>query len=167
MNQTDLNINNIIMQEIGLEVSASNRIIDQDTGMTMTFGGREIVAPGVYGGFNTVEFDPYNNKRMMNRLFGYFLEKHAEESDVGVMTYYSVDKGDKGSIECRMSDQSTIRSKPYIRDSLKCADIIIQLNGGEAPDFSEYDTVKETTVKKGSRTNAKNKSNSKAAKSSK
>lgn len=167
MNQTDLSINNLIMNEIGLEVSTSNRIVDQDTGMTMTFGGKEIIAPGAYGGYNTVEFDPYNNKRMMNRLFGYFLEKHADESDVGVMTYYSVDKGDKSSIECRMTDQSVISSKPYIRDSLKCADIIIQLNGGEAPDFSEYDTVTETTVKKGSKTNAGNKSNSKAAKNSK
>ena len=167
MNQIDLNINNLIMREIGLEVGTGHRIIDQDTGATMTFGGRDIVAPGIYGGSNAIEFDPYNNKRMMNRLFGYFLEKHADESDVEVTTYYNVDKGEKGSIECKMSDHTTITSKPYIRESLKCADIIIQLNGGEAPDFSEYDTVNEPPVKKRSSTNAKNKSNSKAAKNSK
>lgn len=167
MELKDLNINNLIMREIGLEVGTCNRIIDQDTGAAMTFAGRELVAPGVYCGRNAIEFDPYNNKKMMNRLFGYFLEKHAEESDVEVMTYYNVDKGEAGAVECKMTDNTTITSKPYVRDSLKYADIIIQLNGEPNPDLAEYDVVKEEPVKKRSGTRGKNKSNSKTAKNSK
>lgn len=166
MELKDLNINNLIMREIGLEVGTGHRIIDQDTGVAMTFGGRELVAPGVYGGRNAIEFDPYNNKRMMNKLFGYFLEKHAEESDVEVMTYYNVDKGDAGAVECKMTDNTTITSGAYVRDSLKYADIIIQLNGDPSPNLAEYDTAKEEPVKKRSGTRAKNKSNSKTTKNS-
>lgn len=168
MDQKDLNINNLIMREIGLEIGVGNRIIDQDTGAAVTFGGKEIVAPGIYGGHNAIEFDPHNNKKMMNRLFGYFLEKHADESDVSVMTYYNVDKPNNlSSIECKMTDSSVIVSKPYARESLRCADIIIQLNGGESPDLYEYDTEKEINIKKRSGTNVKNKSNSKTTKNRK
>jgi len=168
MNPSDVEINNLIMREIGLEVDSAHRIVDQDTGMAMKFRGMNIMAPGAYCGRNAIEFDPHNNKKMMNLLFGYFVEKHSEESDVYVSTFYSVDKGnDKGSVECRMSDQTTIVSKPYTRDSLKYADIITQLNGGESPDLKQYDTVRETTVKRKGNNSGKNKSNPKTAKNSK
>lgn len=170
MNSTDLEINNMIMREIGLEVSHDKRIIDQDTGANISFKGMDVVAPGAYCGRNAIEFDPYNNNKMMNLLFGYFLDKHSEESDVSVTTYYNVNSSDKdkAAIECRMSDMSKIRSKDYTRDSLKCTDIILQLNGNENPDLTKYDVPKEApTVKKVVRRSAKNKSDTKTADNSK
>lgn len=168
MNQKDLEINNLIMQEIGLEIGIGNKIVDQDTGAVLAFKGMTVIAPGTYS-HNAIEFDPYNNKKMMSNLFGYFLDKHSEESDVDVLAYYNVDHDShKSSIECKLSDQTRIKSKPYTRDSLKYADIIIQLNGGVAPDFDQYDTEKQqTAVRKKRSTNAKNKSNTKTAKDSK
>lgn len=167
MTQKDLEINNLIMQEIGLEVGIGNKIVDQDTGAALAFKGMTVIAPGTHS-HNAIEFDPYNNKKMMSNLFGYFLDKHSEESDVDVLTYYNVDHDSKrSSIECKLSDQTCIKSKPYTRDSLKYADIIIQLNGGDAPDFDQYDIEKpHTTVRKKRSTNAKNKSNTKTAKNS-
>lgn len=169
MNQSDIEINNLIMREIGLEVGPGQCIVDQDTGISIGFHGMNIKAPGAYCGRNSIEFDPHNNKKMMNLLFGYFLDKHSKESDVYVSAFYNVDNGNNtGSIECRMSDQSTIRSKNYKRDSLKCADIITQLNGGSSPNLEAYDTVKESTITKKKRSNKsdKNKSNSKTTKNS-
>lgn len=168
MKEKDLEINSKIMQEIGLEVGQGHRIIDQDTGVGITFRGMELVAPGTYGGPNTVEFDPYNNKKMMNLLFGYFLNKHSEESDVTVTTFYSIDdnKTNKGSIECKMSDMSKITSHQYLRDSLKCADIIMRLNGDEDPNLSEYDTEQVEPSVRRTGTNAKNKPNRKTRKNS-
>lgn len=166
MNQKDLEINNLIMQEIGLEIGIGNKIIDQDTGAALAFKGMTVIAPGCFS-HNAIEFDPHNNKKMMSNLFGYFLDKHSEESDVDVLAYYNVDHGNKSAIECKLSNQTCITSKPYTRDSLKYADIIIQLNGGTAPDFDQYDTEKETTVRKKRSNNAKNKSNTKTAKNSK
>ena len=169
MNNIDLEVNKLLMREMGLEVGNGQRIIDQDTGMSMKFKGMDIVAPGHYGGNGSIEFDPHNNKRMMATLFGYFLEKHSDESDVDVLTYYNVDKcGDKSSIQCKMSDQSVITSKPYLRESLKCADIIIQLNGGDSPNLEKYDIKPEqSTVKKRGTISGKNKSNSKTRENSK
>lgn len=146
MNQLDTEINNIIMQELGLEIGIGNRIVDQDTGGAIRFKGKDVMAPGFYNG-RSIEFDPINNGKMMNSLFNRFLETHSEESDVYVSAFYSIDESN--CIECRMSDQTSIKSRSYDRESLKYADIIIQLNGGRSSDLSKYDEVpKPTTVKK-------------------
>ena len=168
MNTNDLEINNLIMREIGLEIGPRQRIFDQDTGVEIKINGMDVMAPGCYGGRQSIEFDPHNNKKMMNHLFGYFLEKRAEETDVDVLTYYNVDKENR--VECKLSNNETIVSGSYVKDSLKYADIIIQLNGDTPPDLSKYDaqtvTQNQTIKRKTTRSvsNAKNKSNSKAAK---
>lgn len=164
MNQLDTEINTIIMQELGLEVGIGNRIVDQDTGGTIRFRGKDVMAPGFYNG-RSVEFDPINNGKMMNSLFDRFLETHSEQSDVYVSTFYSID--DSNCIECRMSDQTSIRSGSYDREGLKYADIIIQLNGGRSSDLSKYDEVpKPTIVKKRGNGNG-NKSNTRTTRNRK
>lgn len=170
MNKIDLEINNTIMREIGLEVGLDKRIVDQDTGVGLSFKGMDVVAPGSYCGRNSIEFDPYNNKKMMNLLFGYFLDKYSDESDNSVAVSYSVNGEDKNkaAIECRMADMSKIRSGEYMRESLRCTDIIMQLNGEENPDLHKYDLPKENeTIKKRVKSNAANKSNRKTATNSK
>lgn len=167
MTELDLEVNTILMREMGLEIGNGNRIVDQDTGLAINIRGMGLMAPGCYGGSGAMEFDPHNNNRLMRQLFGYFLNKYSDECDIDVMTYYNVGNGDKTCVECKMDNNSTIRSKPYLRDSLKYADIIIQLNGEESPDLSKYDIAQErSTVRKGGR-NAKNKPNSKTAINSK
>lgn len=158
MHQKDLEINRLIMQEIGLDISQDHRVIDQDRGIMLEFNGKTVVAPGAYGGPNTIEFDPFNNKKMMNRFFGYFLEKHAEEEETSVMTYYNIDGEDpeKSAIECKMSDMSKIRSGEYLRDSLKCTDIIMRLNGDPNPDLAKFDTPQERPTVRGGRKNGRN-----------
>lgn len=170
MTNNDLEINTLIMQEIGLEIGPRKRIFDQDTGMEIKINGMDVVAPGCYAGRQSIEFDPHNNKKMMSHLFGYFLEKRAEETDIDVLTYYNVDNGNQGHVECKLSNNEVVSSGNYIKDSLKYTDIMIQLNGDTPPDLSKYDaqpvlkTVKRKTNRSGS--NAKNKSNSKTAKNS-
>lgn len=166
MDKIDIEVNKMIMEEIGLEIDSNNRIIDQDTGAAIAIKGMPVIAPGCYsrGG---MEFDPYNNRKLMQGLFGYFLDKVSDESDVDVRTYYDVEDGNnKGHLECVMSDDTKLVSKSYNRDALKCIDIMSQLNGGSAPNLDKYDTMKrKESVKRGS-TNG-NKSNSKTAKNSK
>ena len=165
MNNSDIEINNLIMREIGLEVGPRNRIYDQDTGMEIRINGMDVVAPGCYGGRQSIEFDPYNNKKMMNQFFSYFLDKRSEETDIDVLAYYNVGNGEKSQVECRMSNNEKISSGKYIRDSLKYTDLMIQLNGDVPQDLSKYDSpIEYNTVKKRSSTNAKNKPNTKTAK---
>ena len=147
MTELDREINTIIMQEIGLEIGRNNKIYDQDTG----------VAPGFYGGRHAIEFDPHNNKKMRGQLFGYFLNKYADESGVEIPSYHNIDdkSKDSGFIECLIDEDGTlnpIRSKAYKRDSLKYTDIIMQLNGDNSVDLSKYDQdVVKPTVKKKSK----------------
>lgn len=155
MNEKDLKVNEMIMREIGLEVGHGNKIVDQDTGVPLTVGTSYIMAPGAYCGRQNIEFDPYNNRKLMGNLFGMYLEKYADESGIDCSTYYDVNHDKKtqaSAIECRMSDNSLITSRPYIRDSLKYADIILQLNGEENVDLSEYDGLPDApTVKRRTR----------------
>lgn len=148
MNDTDKNVNMLFMREIGLEVRKGQRIYDQDTGLPVTINGMSIVAPGFYGGRRSIEFDPYNNRKLMGQLFGYFMDKQSDETGVEVTAYYNVDN----HIECRMADNEIIKSKPYQRDSLKYLDIIMQINGGRE-DLSSYDIKAENPAvkKKGSK----------------
>ena len=92
MDNKDIQINRIIMEEIGLDVGEYNRIIDQDTGLEISMKGQHIVAPGSYCGHNAIEFDPYNNRKMMNQFFSYFIKKVSVESENEVLTYYNIKK---------------------------------------------------------------------------
>ena len=159
MNELDREINTLIMQEIGLEVGENQRIYDQDSGIAIRVNGMDVVAPGSFRGRQTIEFDPHNNRKLMGCLFDYFLEKRAEETDVDVLTYYNKDQSNNaGQIECRMSDNQTVTSKSYKRDSLKYTDIIMQLNGEESVDLSKFDVLpdKSTVKKKKSTAGGKN-----------
>ena len=149
MTELDKEVNNLIMQEIGLEVGRDQRIYDQDTGSSIRINGMDVIAPGCYAGHKAVEFDPHNNRKMMNQLFGYFLNKYSDETDIDVLSYYNVNTLDGEKIECKMSDNSTIRSKPYKRDSLKYTDIIMQLNGDNSEDLNKYDQIPNTKTVKG------------------
>lgn len=157
MTELDREINTIIMQEIGLEIGRNNKIYDQDTGDAIRMNDMDLVAPGFYGGRHAIEFDPHNNKKMMGQLFGYFLNKYADESGVEIPSYHNIDdkSKDSGFIECLIDEDGTlnpIRSKAYKRDSLKYTDIIMQLNGDNSVDLSKYDQdVVKPTVKKKSK----------------
>lgn len=151
MNDFDKEINIRIMQELGYEPNRHRQLVDQDSGIPIVINGMPVMAPGYYGGRNSVEFDPYNNKKMMNQVFGHFLEKYADENGINVSTFYNIDGTDgTGRVECKFSDNQTITSGAYARDSLKYVDIIMQLNGDPSgeEDLRKFDIVeKKSTVR--------------------
>lgn len=160
MNELDKEINSLIMREVGFEIGPGNKIYDQDTGMPVRINGMDVIAPGGYvNRQRSMEFDPYNNIRMMNYVFNYYIGKQSEESGSEVVTYYNKeDSIDGGKIECRMDDNSLITSNKYKRDTLKYTDIIMQLNGEDNPDLARYDIPKEkkeTIINKKSTTKRK------------
>ena len=151
MNDFDKEINIRIMQELGYEPNRHKQLVDQDSGSPIVINGMPVMTPGYYGGRNSIEFDPYNNKKMMNQVFGHFLEKYSDETGTNVSTFYNIDGTDgTGRVECKFSDNQTITSGAYARDSLKYVDIIMQLNGDPSgeEDLRKFDIVeKKPTVK--------------------
>ena len=173
MNAEDKKINSIIMNELGFEPTENGFIRDQDTGNDIKINGVTLVAPGLGANRKNkeMEFDPYNNKKMMGQLFGYFLDKVSDESDEEIVSFYDINTNtDKSKIECKKSDNSTITSGEYKKDSLKYVDIIMRLNGETNPEdyLREYDKVNQPTViskksaSKGAKKNERS-SNSKTA----
>lgn len=141
MTELDREINDTIMREIGLEPNKKNQICDQDTRVVLKINNQDVIKSGCYGGRNTVEFDPHNNRKMMTDLFGYFLNKYEEETGSSVLSYYNIDNKRGNKVELKLNDETTITSHSYKRDSLKYTDIIMQLNGEskENIDLSKYD----------------------------
>lgn len=142
MENIDKQFNMIAMRELGFDIGPLNRLIDQDTGEPVVMNGIPVVAPGCYVGAQCIEFDPYNNRKMMTILFSYFAEKHEAETGVRVMVFAQNNFNDGYSnIECRMSDNSIIKSKMYKRDSLRYLDLMMQMNDGpgNSEDLSMFD----------------------------
>lgn len=163
MNQIDKEINEIIMNEMGLDIGLESRIYDQDTMRPIELNGMKVMAPGVYGGKQSVEFDPYNNRKQMSYLFSYYTKKYAEENGKEVVASYEVDGSNgKGRIECRLDDNEIISSGAYTRDTLKYADMVMRMNGDLNPSetISKYDIPfekKEAPKKKTPSKNTKGK----------
>ena len=158
ISSNDYEINKLVMQEIGLEVGPNKRIYDQDTGAAIRINNMDVVDQGSYTNSRSTEFNPSGNRKMMGKLFGYFLDKRSEETGINVSTYYNVDGNN--SIECRLSDDTTIKSKSYTRDSLKYLDIMMQLNGEKNVDLKEYDQpIEKDTIKRKRKTGDRNESN--------
>ena len=141
MNPFDVEINNLIMREIGLEVGPKNKIYDQDTGCSIAIDGVEVTAPSCYTGRRTIEFDPYNNKKMMSQFFSYFTSKVEDEGGASVVAFYDIpgSSNNKRAIECKMSNDTILRSNSYSRDSLKYVDLIMQMNGDDPSVLARYD----------------------------
>lgn len=160
MDELSLKFNKMIMSEIGLEIGPRQRLYDQDTGTLIQFEGKDLVAPGAASGREAQEFDPYNSTKMMSQMFSYFTDKMADSGEINPFdVIYSVDgKNGRGRVEMK-NDEEFMKSKEYVRDQCKYADLILQINGDDNPDLKEFDIpkVKETIRKRKPATTTKKK----------
>ena len=142
MTDLDKKINNLLMEEMGLEEGDRRRVIDQDTGMLYQMKGKDIVTPGSQGGKAAIEFDPINNTRMMSFMFGNFIDKLVEDETVPPVTGYHItnhDKEKKVRASVTFEDNTSLSSNYYNNETTAYADLILRLNGDENPDVQEYD----------------------------
>lgn len=158
MDQKDIEINFRLMEEMGLEEGPRRRIIDQDSGAQYQFKGRDIVAPGAIPGKTSLELDLLGNNRMMNFMFGQFIEKLQEDEEIPpVASYYTMQDNGKIRAAISMTDQTTIQSKSYNNETTCFADLILRLNGEEDVDLDEFDyeRKKQLTLKPPKKTTKK------------
>lgn len=144
MDELSMRFNQMLMQEMGIDVGAGNRLYDQDTGAKLQYEGKDLVAPGSEFTRNAQEFDPYNSTRMMAQMFTFFTDKLAsigEDTDFDVV--YMVEDGDPGiaHIEAK-NDKTLIKSGSYLRDQCRYADLIMRINGDEDPNLKDFDIPK-------------------------
>lgn len=143
MNPTEQYLNEMLMQEIGLDVGPRMRLLDQDTGQTLTFKGKDLVAPNALPNNNVVVFDCYNSTALMQMMFGFYTKKYEEDNGVSIDRSYTKEvKDGKCAMTIIDSNNNAITSTPYQRDTLRYMDLIMRLNGDESPDLSKYDVGK-------------------------
>ena len=142
MIRTDVKLNNMLMNEMGLAEGENHRIVDIEDGEICCSGTREIVAPGHYEK-GTIEFDPINNPRMMNTLFMQFIDKLSEEESIsGCVSFgtYQVPGSNKNIARLIMDSGEVIESRPYRVEGLCYVELVKRLNGEEDQDFTKYDS---------------------------
>lgn len=141
-NKNSINFANQIMQEIGLELTPDNYVVDQDTGDLITVNGKKLKycneENGDRIGYTDCVFDPLNNNQLMSQLFYYYTRKLTNEARyISVVYSSSQDKMSKGTISCK-EDNIEVKSDPYYKDSLKYGSLINKLNGGN-DSYSDFD----------------------------
>lgn len=135
----------LTLKEIGLDVDEDNHIIDEETGMPIT-------AKGKFLKFNCgavsrttrdeINYDPLNNPKLMNFLFGYYSSKLEAEGSRGVDICYTTNgPEDKQILNIKTGDDA-LESEPYYNESVRIMDVICKLNDSDT-DVSIYDSMPE------------------------
>lgn len=155
--EKDLEINNRLMNEFGLELGARKRVYDHETGELRTFKGKEIVGPGNIAGKNAVSFDPIGNTTLMNSLFGNYVNmlESFDEFEGQVLSYSTIQSNEHGKIKAVLKilpynggPVKEMHSAPYEYETSCFADLVCRINGDENPDMSKYDFDHKAEAKK-------------------
>lgn len=149
-----------LFNEMGFGVNAqSGYLYDQDTGNYLTYENSYIKVSmngqQIYAGRNEIVFEPEKNYKLIDRLFGYFLDKckNDEDGDIlqGLVAYYTEDDQDrKQKLSVKTLGRGEISSRFYWNVYLAFIEVIFAING-YAVDLSNFDIEPEFDKKTGKR----------------
>lgn len=148
MTELDRAINTRLMEEFNLEPGARERIYDRETGELVTIKGKELSPPGVTPGKYATEFDPINSIRMMNHMFGTYVNMLQQQGVIegDVISYGTMPSAVRGKVKAVMKVRpydgdgglTYITSKAYSNETSAYADLVCKINGEEV-DMTPYD----------------------------
>lgn len=124
-----------VMSIIGLDINHEFKVMDQDTGLLLTFNDKYLKfsysdeIPII--GENDMWLDLLNNVKIVIYIFTYFLEKNYILTNTYIRSFSQINDGIKTALDVR--GDSNITSNFYTLSTLKYLDIIFRL--------SEYDNV--------------------------
>ena len=141
-------INKVIMEEIGLTVDSSNRVMDQDTRALLSYKDKNMK----YSSQNSVTltnkdivFDPASNKAIMGSLFDHFLTKIEDEEGTYVSLHYEKkNEKDNSTALVAIVDGEEITTDYYNNDSLKYVEMMRHLNESIDTDLHNMDSEAKT-----------------------
>lgn len=152
-NENNIEFGDLTLREIGLDVNEDNHIVDEETGMPILMKGKFLKynhGPAKRVTRDEINYDPLNNSKLMNMLFGYYSDKLESEGSRGIdMCASAITPNGKQVLKVKTGDDS-IQSNPYYNESVRLMDVICKLNdSGE--DVSKYDFKPEYMTKAKSR----------------
>lgn len=132
-----------IIQELGLDVDSRGNLIDQDTHKILLCNNKTIKfslsTQNVLIGSMDVPFNILEDLKLSEMLFGYYLAKEEEFSNLCVTTYYTeyepaiINNGEKGQSRTRvvvkLLDGTELYSDYFYPANFKYIDFIIKRSG--------------------------------------
>lgn len=143
--------NDISMREFGFDIDDDGHLFDMDLMTALTYKDKflkycdsedRIVRP------NEIELDLLQNNRLMNTLFGLFIDKYSQASGTYFnSTFQSASTyGKKGYMACTYVGKDglvqEIRSNEYFNESVRIFNLICKINKSEMMyDFEMFDLL--------------------------
>lgn len=153
-NQIDeMELTKKILYSIGLEIqSNTNALIDQETGTQINFDGKVLKAntdpnKQLYISKYDVKLEPANPKctKLIERLFGYFIDREYEEENIAEMKAYYFDKdfdNNKYRLCIKFADGVKWVGEWYNNKIFGYIQAILQINGAFShEDLSPFDII--------------------------
>ena len=144
-------LNKLIMEEVGLTVNNSNKVIDQDTRQELAYNGKYIKFSSKFEipiSDSDIKFDPISNRNMMATLFAHFATKIQEEDEIYIQSYSEVPSKDGTSALTAYVNGYVVNTDFYYNPSLKYLDMIQRLNGNMMPQLKQHDVIPEKLIEK-------------------
>jgi len=147
-----------VMQEIGLEIGDQNSVVDQDTGLALSFNGKNLKCghgdqpPRIH--LSDSLLNPMGDLRQMKNLFSYYIKKEeAEQRDRTPGMFFQVEGSDeKNSVVLQYTDSDgtlkELQSKNYHNEAICYADLIMQYNGDPNVNLEEFDFPLEVATRR-------------------
>lgn len=146
-----------LFMELGLGINGNSYLYDQDTDMPILFKEKYIKAningAPLYQGRNDIIFDPAKNYSLMDRLFGFYLDKckNSDDGDIlrGYIAHYIEDNPEKTkqrvvvkTVPIEQGGRGLIESDFYYNVYLAFIDCIFKI-AGYAPNLQNFDVEPE------------------------
>lgn len=144
-----------LLSEIGISVLPDGRMVDQDMGCIINFGGSILKAnidPRYikYAGQGESIFEPLTNIRQVTTLLGYHLDKKQKLEGMEFISYYPEEieeeitgiKFTNLSLKYGIGFNDVISSRFYFNKCLKYIDLIFAIEGDQA-DLHNFDIITE------------------------
>ena len=146
-----------LFMELGLGIDANSYLYDQDTDMPILFKEKYIKAnitgAPLYQGRNDIIFDPPKNYSLMDKLFGFYLDKckNSDDGDIlrGYIAHYIEDDPTKTkqrvvvkTVPVEQGGRGLIESEFYFNVYLAFIDCIFRI-AGYNPNLQNFDIPPE------------------------
>lgn len=136
MTEIKVNFNDIVMRELGLDIDENDHVYDMDTESIYTMKDKfikysEEEYPVIHA--NEIELNLIENPRLMEMLFGLWIQKWAERKHVEVSSFSQIAiRGSKNGFfnmtYVENGEVKEIKSNIFINESLRIFNLICILN---------------------------------------
>lgn len=145
------NFNDIVMRELGLDITDNNEVFDIETDSLLSFGDKVLIYPEYEFQRlkpDQMELNFLENSRMFTMLFGMYLDSNAKAQGVEISSVYQSEskRGIKGYMAYTKIENGaivTVKSKEFFNESVRILNLLCIINRTDhLYDFEMFDIIR-------------------------